>query len=136
MKKLLCVLLSMGAITAFATEVQLSHCQFGVSEINFTPSAALTATISAGESTVYKTSYKYGSVEAGPGDDLAVVDETPSQTLSVSFFNYDESDGIEYMKYVVSIDLKEPVAVVDGLIEFKASLNNEEGTEGTCSLSL
>lgn len=138
MKKLLIGILTLGTVSAYATEIQLQECKFGNTQMVFTPSAALTKLLKneVKGSVVYKVQYRVGPLVVGPKTDLAVVDELPSKTLAVSFFDHDEEDGVNYLKTRVSIDLKSPIGIDAPVVIFESELNDELNTEGTCSLSL
>lgn len=139
MKALIAGILVLASVSSFAgaTELQLHECSFKGTKMDFTPSTALTGFLKkeVKGAVVYKVKYKKGSTAVGPRTDLAVIDTSRSQLLTIMFFEHDEEDGIVYSKNVVAVDLKSPVSVDAPVIKFEAALNDEDVTEGKCLLS-
>ena len=138
MKVFIAGMLVLASVSSFAgvSELQLHECSFKGTRMEFTPSAALTGLLKqeVKGAVVYKVQYKKGSTAVGPRTDLAVIDKLPSKSLAITFFEHDEEDGIVYSQNRVSIDLKSPVSVDAPVIVFESELNDEDGTEGKCSL--
>lgn len=138
MKKLLSLLTILGAFSAHAGELQLQECTFKKLSIDFTPSAALTTMLKkeVKGAVVYKVKYKQGQFQTGPKTDLAVIDQLPSKTLAVTFFEHDQEDGIVYSGNTISIDLKSPVGTDAPLILFSANMSDPTAPKGKCALTL
>lgn len=144
MQKLLFVILGFASVSVSGAEFLLSDCSFESSKISFTPSAALTSLLrrDVKDAVVYRVAYSSGSIQAGPTDNLAVMDEVNNGVFNITYFEHDDIDGIIYNGIVTSVDLKAPTSAAAPLINFEASLNfetssgEEEYTEGTCSLSI
>lgn len=138
MKKIIPILGLLTAFSSYAVELQLQECVFKRTTIDFTPSSALTAMLrnEVKGAIVYKVKYKNGQFQTGPKTDLAVIDELPSKTLAVTFFEHDEEDGIVYSKNTISIDLKSPVGTDAPLILFSADMNDDRAPKGKCGFTL
>lgn len=138
MKKFIAILTLLCAFAANAVELELHECKFGRNVIDFMPSPMLSAILNKElkGALVYKVKYKLGSNVVGPKTDLAVIDELPSKTLAVSFFEYDDQDGIVYSRNKIMIDLREPVKLDGPAILFTSELNDLTAPRGKCTLTL
>lgn len=134
MKKMLIGLFALTSFSLAAAELTLDSCQFENSIIDFKPSYGLTTFFKEElkGNVVYNVKYKKGTTRVGPKTDMAVVTSF-DKTLIISFFDFDE-EGIVYKDTRAVIDLASPTSTDAPVIKFEAAINDDDMTEGECSL--